>query len=380
MEKIEHYCDGPLSDMVRVYSESETGFSCLLCGKTFEKGLVYRDEDCLYEASRFVRVHIEKEHGSLLNWLLDHDKRYTGLTPHQVSLLKLFNQGKSDSEVMAELGIGSAATVRNHRFALREKERQAKLFAAVMDLVKNRDKSWPAYVEPHPTATMVDDRYKITEAEKNKMIEVYFREGPDGPLSTFEMKEKAKIVVLGHITGRFDVNRVYTEKEVNEILKTAYPDFATLRRYLVEYGFMDRKKDGSRYWMAERAGGMMNESKLRKMELKAQYKEIKIEAGIFQIRNTVNNKIYLVTTSNLRTMNGTRMQLNEGVFRMNSALQRDYTSLGEGAFALEVLEILDNENKEHLTMKDALKALEEKWLEKLEPYGEKGYHKAPAKK
>ncbi|MBJ6950597.1 DUF2087 domain-containing protein, partial [Vibrio cholerae] len=28
-----------------------------------------------------------------------------------------------------------------------------------------------------------------------------------------------------------------------------YPDFVTLRRYLIEYGFLDRTDDGSQYWV-----------------------------------------------------------------------------------------------------------------------------------
>jgi hypothetical protein len=44
---------------------------------------------------------------------------------------------------------------------------------------------------------------------------------------------------------------------VNEILKNAYEDYATLRRYLIEYDFMDRKADGSQYRLKFRhfAGG-----------------------------------------------------------------------------------------------------------------------------
>lgn len=38
------------------------------------------------------------------------------------------------------------------------------------------------------------------------------------------------------------------EREVNEILKGIYPDFASLRRYLIEYGFFERTRDGSAYW------------------------------------------------------------------------------------------------------------------------------------
>jgi len=38
---------------------------------------------------------------------------------------------------------------------------------------------------------------------------------------------------------------------VNEIIKNRYPDFVTIRRYLIEYGFMERKPNGSEYWLKE---------------------------------------------------------------------------------------------------------------------------------
>jgi len=56
-------------------------------------------------------------------------------------------------------------------------------------------------------------------------------------------------VILREIIKRFQNDRIYTEKEVNEILKAIYDDYVTLRRYLIEYGFLDRKLDGNQYWI-----------------------------------------------------------------------------------------------------------------------------------
>ena len=38
----------------------------------------------------------------------------------------------------------------------------------------------------------------------------------------------------------FEFDRQYTETEVNIQLGTLHPDFAALRRYLVDYGFLAR--------------------------------------------------------------------------------------------------------------------------------------------
>lgn len=96
---------------------------------------------------------------------------------------------------------------------------------------------------------MKEKRFVITEQENEEFIRAYFKEGADGPLSTFPTKEKRKIVVLKQLILRFDPQRKYTEKEVNEILTNAFHDPVILRRNLIEYGFMDRYADGSCYWV-----------------------------------------------------------------------------------------------------------------------------------
>ncbi|MNI34891.1 hypothetical protein D3C73_888980 [compost metagenome] len=98
---------------------------------------------------------------------------------------------------------------------------------------------------------MVDERYVITTKENDEIIKKFFKEGPDGPLSHFPKKQKMKLAILRHIMKRFDTTKNYSEKEVNEILRTADADYVTLRRYLIEYGFIDRKDDGSLYWVKE---------------------------------------------------------------------------------------------------------------------------------
>ncbi|MGL4819053.1 MAG: DUF2087 domain-containing protein [Bacilli bacterium] len=35
---------------------------------------------------------------------------------------------------------------------------------------------------------------------------------------------------------------------MNEIIRAVYEDFVTVRRALIEYGFIDRTKDGKAYW------------------------------------------------------------------------------------------------------------------------------------
>jgi hypothetical protein len=71
----------------------------------------------------------------------------------------------------------------------------------------------------------------------------------DGRIHTFPRKEKKKIIVLQYIAEKFVLGMMYSEKEVNEILKDLVDDHVSVRRYLIEYGFLDRKEDGSAYWL-----------------------------------------------------------------------------------------------------------------------------------
>ncbi|MFW6281375.1 MAG: DUF2087 domain-containing protein [bacterium] len=249
MDLAELFWNATLEELKKGYIEKEFYFICLLCGKKLEKGIIYEEEGVNYETERFIRIHIEKEHDSVFDYLIQLDKKLTGLTEHQNNLLRLFYQGKNDEEIRKELEIGSASTIRNHRFSLKQKERQSKVFLTMMELLKDKDEHAPTFLNIHKTATMVDDRYNVTQKEKEKILRKYFPDGTDGKLKTFKMKEKNKLVILHEIIKKFDRNKTYTEIEVNNILEKVFDDFVTLRRYLIEYGFIDREADGSKYWL-----------------------------------------------------------------------------------------------------------------------------------
>jgi len=369
------FWNASFEDLKCGYVQEDDHYVCLLCGKKIEKGIVYPEGGVLYEAGRYMCIHIEKVHQSVFEYLNSLDKKLTGLTDHQNSLLRHFYQGKSDREIQKDMGIGSASTIRNHRFSLKEKERQSKVYLVMMELLKEKDRHAPTFLSPPKTAKMVDDRYKVTQEDSDKLLKRLFPEGTEGPLTTFTLKEKHKLVVLREITKRFERERTYNEKEINEIIKFAYHDFATLRRYLIEYGFLDRTPDGSQYWLRQDDITNKEEPSMdRKEELKRQYKETKIEAGVYQIKNTKNQKIFIESTPNLKTINGKRFTLEMGTFQ-NKQLQIEWKEFGDQAFVFEVLEILEKPEEGYFDAKDALKKLKEKWLNKLQPYEERGYHK-----
>jgi len=114
---------------------------------------------------------------------------------------------------------------------------------------------------------------------------------------------------------------------------------------------------------------------LDKKEIKKQYKQTLPPMGIYQIKNLINGKIFLGSSKNLHgKSNSYKFQLNSGL-HINRELQEDYSKYGEDNFTFEVLDKLEPRDDPSYNYDDDLKTLEELWLEKLQPYGEKGYHK-----
>lgn len=111
-------------------------------------------------------------------------------------------------------------------------------------------------------------------------------------------------------------------------------------------------------------------------KLKQQYKESHRPMGVYAIRNRDNGLIFVGSSVNLPAIfNRWRMQLNTNSQVKYPALQDDWRRLGSEAFEFEVLEELEPDETPGWTPQDDLQVLEELWLEKLEPFGERGYNR-----
>lgn len=87
-----------------------------------------------------------------------------------------------------------------------------------------------------PAADAPDDQ-KPSEDDA-KAIRAFF----DGErLKQIPAARKKRVTVLRHLLHRFEPGRAYPEREVNDLLRLAHDDVATLRRELVDYGFMTRE-------------------------------------------------------------------------------------------------------------------------------------------
>lgn len=254
MELNEVFWNETIEEIVSGYKETDDEYSCIFCRKSYQKGRIYDIESNLYDSVGAVKHHTKDAHGFTIDYLLSQNNDIIGISEVQQNILKLMSEGLDDKAISKRIGIAQS-TVRNHRYKLREKRKQAKLFIALMtslELKTNRpikQSDIGNIDELHLSASMIDERYNITDSEREKVIKTYMDE--NGAIKQFPPKEKRKIILLREVIKNFKVDREYSEKEVNAVLKRIYEDYATIRRALIEYGFFDRSDDCSIYRVKE---------------------------------------------------------------------------------------------------------------------------------
>ncbi|NOU68598.1 GIY-YIG nuclease family protein [Paenibacillus sp. LMG 31461] len=121
--------------------------------------------------------------------------------------------------------------------------------------------------------------------------------------------------------------------------------------------------------------------KQKKKELATNYKQTFRAMGVYQIRNTQNDKIFVNGSMDLDGMKNRLefcKQMNTNTF---NELQKDWATFGGQVFVFEVLDRIEPRDEIMLDAADLksyrseVDALLELWLEKLEPYDDKGYNK-----
>jgi len=111
-----------------------------------------------------------------------------------------------------------------------------------------------------------------------------------------------------------------------------------------------------------------------KKELKESYKEMKFKIGVFQIRNIVNNKIYVESSVDLVAIwNRYKFQLKNGL-HPNTYLQKEFSEFGEKKFIFEILSEIKQDDTKNTDYRKEVKQLETMFIEELQPFDENGYN------
>ena len=119
----------------------------------------------------------------------------------------------------------------------------------------------------------------------------------------------------------------------------------------------------------------MNENKVKtRKEIHREYKERVKPSGVYQVKNLSNSRVLLGSSLNLEgPLNRHRFMLKISS-HPNKELQKDWNELGADQFAFEILEVVQVQDDPNFNIKDELTLLEQIWLEKLQPIGERGYN------
>lgn len=222
-------------------------WTCIVCGKAFAEGEVYPLGVRLLLAEKAAACHVVQEHGDPFLLLLEQGKVQTGISEIQEQVLRGLRARQTDKQLAFEMGSKSESTIRNHRFQLRKRKKEAKIFLALMELLEKEGTAMEPLLKFSTDLPVQDERVNVTTAEAGKIENKHFTAGDELVLRQWPAKEKARLVVLNRIADLFGVDRVYTEAEINEILVAVWHDYVMIRRYLIDYEFLARSRDGASY-------------------------------------------------------------------------------------------------------------------------------------
>ncbi len=97
----------------------------------------------------------------------------------------------------------------------------------------------------------LNERLKELNQDISIKKKLNFYYDSEGRLTQFPNKLNLRMAVLTKIAGSLQRGKKYSEKEVNDIIRSqiSFPDYALIRRELYDYKLIDRTKDGSEYWI-----------------------------------------------------------------------------------------------------------------------------------
>lgn len=165
-------------------------------------------------------------------------------------IANLTQEGKSAEFLADELDIKQAKLMKH--LALLENANLVSIYEVEGDSVYTFNQKYLETISrkvlSHPQQDL-DLSSIYLDKEQKKIINNYLR--ADGSLKMIPTQKKKIIAISQYLCEAFKLHLDYSEKEVNAILSRYHPDTTTLRRCLIDFGFLARKRDGTRYWRLE---------------------------------------------------------------------------------------------------------------------------------
>ncbi len=178
----------------------------------------------------------------------------------RLALLRYLNEGEQTVGDLARWKGLSEPTVSHHLARLREAGLVSLRMAGNQRYYRTNPEGLARFkrlarsievLPPEPEATPADDGWIEAlgwSAEDQKVLRE-FTSG--GVLTRLPAKQQKKLmVILRWLATLFVPEQLYTEAEVNAILKAVYPeDHVSLRRDLVDMGYLRRDRAGGKYML-----------------------------------------------------------------------------------------------------------------------------------
>ena len=148
-----------VEDLMRGYVRDINSdiFICLFCGEEFEDGIIYNEDDRFCTAEKALKIHIEKVHGGQYKFLLNLDKKHTGISERQKEIFEIFYERLDNHEIAKKLET-SPSTVRSYKFKNHAKIRQAKIFLAIGNLLEEKSNKSPMGKSDSSPKNVVKDK------------------------------------------------------------------------------------------------------------------------------------------------------------------------------------------------------------------------------
>lgn len=178
----------------------------------------------------------------------------------RLTMLTLLAQREHNVGELAELLGKSEATISHHLSQLREvglvslRMDKTQRFSSVNQPTLKKFKGLVGMVEqmPEPEGEILSngwiDDLDMEEWERDVMREFT----QNGRITQLPTKFKKYMVLIRWVATHFEAGVDYTEREVNAIIGKVHNDFATIRRELIEAGYLKRERGGARYWVPAR--------------------------------------------------------------------------------------------------------------------------------
>ncbi len=108
-------------------------------------------------------------------------------------------------------------------------------------------------------------------------------------------------------------------------------------------------------------------------EIKEEYKEMKFSMGVFQVKNTSNNKVFIDNSVDMTSRwNRHKTELRFGSHK-NRELQKDWNEKGEANFVFEILSELKQEDDKKGDYQMKLKLLQRMIIDEMNIPDEQRY-------